>query len=46
MSLTELRIKAAKAQDKPYKLHDEKGLFLLATPAGSRLWRFKSSTKE
>ncbi len=41
MSLTELHIKAAKAQDKPYKLYDEKGLFLLVTPTGGRLWRFK-----
>jgi hypothetical protein len=28
MSLTELGIKAAKAQDKPYKLYHEKGLFI------------------
>jgi integrase len=41
MSLTELGIKAAKAQGKPYKLYDEKGLFLLVTPTGGRLWRFK-----
>jgi integrase len=41
MSLTELGIKAAKAQDKPYKLYDEKGLFLLVRPTGGRLWRFK-----
>jgi hypothetical protein len=42
MSLTELGIKAAKAHDKPYKLHDEKGLFLLlVTPTGGRLWRLK-----
>lgn len=41
LSLTELGIKAAKAQDKPYKLYDEKGLFLLVTPTGGRLWRLK-----
>ena len=41
MSLTELGIKAAKAHDKPYKLYDEKGLFLLVTPTGGRLWRLK-----
>jgi len=28
MSFTELRIKAAKAQNKPYKLCGKKGLFL------------------
>src|SRR5215472_4964687 len=30
MRLTELGIKAAKAQDKPYKLYDEKGLFFIS----------------
>ncbi len=32
-------IKAAKGQDKPYKLTDGDGLFLLVTPNGSRYWR-------
>jgi integrase len=41
MSLTELNIKTAKAQIKPYKLYDEKGLFLIVTPKGGRYWRFK-----
>ena len=41
MSLTELGIKAAKAQGKPYKLYDERGLFLIVTPQGGRWWRFK-----
>jgi hypothetical protein len=41
MSLTELSIKTAKAQIKPYKLYDEKGLFLIVTPKGGRYWRFK-----
>ncbi len=27
--------------DGPYKLADEKGLFLLVTPAGGKLWRYK-----
>jgi integrase len=40
-NLTETKIKASKAQDKPYKLFDGKGLFLLVTPAKGRLWRFK-----
>jgi hypothetical protein len=39
--LTELRIRAAKAGEKPYKLFDERGLFMLVTSAGGRLWRFK-----
>jgi integrase len=41
MKLTELGIKAACVQNKAYKLYDEKGLFLLVKPTGSRLWRFK-----
>jgi len=41
MSLTELAIRAAKPQGKPYKVYDEKGLFLLVKPNGARLWRFK-----
>ena len=41
MSLTELAIKAAEGKDKPYKVYDERGLFLLVTPTGARLWRFK-----
>jgi hypothetical protein len=27
--------------EKPYKLFDERGLFMLVTRAGGRLWRFK-----
>jgi len=41
MSLTELEIRASKPSTKPYKLYDEKGLFLLVKPSGVRLWRFK-----
>ena len=41
MSLTELEIRASKAQPKPYKLYDERGLFLLMKPNGMLLWRFK-----
>lgn len=39
--LTEAVIKAAKAAEKPRKLFDERGLFLLVNPNGSRLWRLK-----
>ena len=41
MSLTDSRIRAAKPQAKPYKLSDEKGLLLLVTPRGARLWRWR-----
>jgi integrase len=39
--LTETRIRAAKASDKPYKLFDERGLHMLVTPQGGRLWRLR-----
>jgi integrase len=39
--LTETRIRAAKPAEKPYKLFDERGLFMLVTTAGGRLWRFR-----
>jgi hypothetical protein len=40
MPLTALGVKNAKPKDKPYKLSDEKGLYLLVTPSGGKLWRF------
>ena len=40
MPLTALGVKSAKPKDKPYKLSDEKGLYLLVTTSGSKLWRF------
>lgn len=33
-------INQVKPKDKPYKLKDEKGLYLLIQPSGSKLWRF------
>jgi integrase len=41
MPLTDVTIRAAKPREKPYKLFDERGLFLLVKPNGARLWRFK-----
>ena len=41
MPLTDTEIRAAKPKQKPYKLFDERGLFLLVKPNGVRLWRFK-----
>lgn len=40
-TLYETRIRAARPAEKPYKLFDERGLFLLVTPAGGRLWRLR-----
>lgn len=39
--LTAVQVKNAKPQNKPYKLYDGGGLFLLVTPAGGKLWRLK-----
>lgn len=39
--LTELKVRAAKPQEKPYKLTDEKGLYLQVQPTGAKYWRQK-----
>jgi integrase len=41
MPLTDKAIKNAKPGDKPIKLFDGGGMFLLVTPAGQRYWRLK-----
>jgi hypothetical protein len=41
--LSEIAIRAAKPREKPCKLSDERGLYLLGNPNGSRWWRFKYS---
>ena len=49
MALSDIKIKALKpgikldgtATSKPYKVTDEKGLYLEVKPTGSKLWRFK-----
>lgn len=39
--LTDIAIRNAKPKDKPYKLYDGGGLFLLIQPSGGKWWRFK-----
>jgi integrase len=39
--LTQKRIDAAKPHKKPFKLPDGRGLYLLISPAGGRLWRLR-----
>jgi integrase len=39
--LTETGVRAAKPGEKPRKLADARGLYLLINPNGSKLWRFK-----
>lgn len=41
MPLSDTAVRAAKPSDRPVKLFDGRGLFLLVTPAGGKLWRFK-----
>jgi len=41
MALTDTAIRLAKASGSDRKLADEKGLYLLVTATGSKLWRFK-----
>jgi len=41
MPLTDTEVKNAKGREKPYKLFDGGGLFLLVNPDGSKYWRLK-----
>ena len=41
MALTDTAIRSSKPKDKPYKLSDSAGLYLLVNPTGSKLWRLK-----
>ena len=41
MPLTDTAVRKAKCPTKPAKLSDERGLYLLLTPAGGKLWRLK-----
>ncbi|MBP7253095.1 MAG: tyrosine-type recombinase/integrase [Alphaproteobacteria bacterium] len=41
MPITDTSVRNAKPTDKPYKLHDTDGLFVLVHPNGSRYWRLK-----
>jgi len=41
MALTDTAIRKTKATDKAFKVADEKGLFLLVSPSGGKLWRMK-----
>jgi len=41
MPLSDTTVRQAKPTDKPRKLADAGGLYLLVTPSGGKLWRFK-----
>lgn len=41
MSLTDVKIRALKAGDRPYKSTDDRGLYLEVSPNGAKLWRYR-----
>jgi len=41
MTLTDTAIRNSKAGERPIKLFDGEGLYLLVNPSGTRGWRFK-----
>lgn len=41
MALTDTQIRKAAPMNKPYRLSDGGGLYLLVTPSGGKLWRWK-----
>ncbi len=41
MPLSDIRIRNLKSTDKPYKVSDFEGLFILVKVSGSKSWRFK-----
>jgi len=43
MPLTDTAVRNAKPRAKQAKLSDERGLFLIVTPAGGKWWRFRYS---
>lgn len=41
MALTDTAVRNAKPGEKPVKMFDERGLFLIVTPAGGKWWRLR-----
>jgi integrase len=41
MPLTDIEVRHAKPREKPYKLSDERGMYLEVTPTGAKYWRMK-----
>jgi integrase len=40
MPLTDIELRNLKSRDKPYKVSDGNGLYVLVTPEGGKLWRY------
>jgi integrase len=41
LALTDVKIRSLKGREKPYKVADGRGLFLVITPSSSKYWRFR-----
>jgi integrase len=41
MPLTETKLRTLKSKHKPYKVADQRGLYIEVTPSGGKLWRFR-----
>lgn len=41
MALADIRVKSAKPKENPFKMADEKGLYIQIMPNGGKWWRFK-----
>jgi integrase len=41
MPLSDIKVRNTKPGAKPFKLYDERGLFLIVTPVGGKWWRFR-----
>lgn len=41
MALTDTKVRTVKPKEKPFKIADGKGLFLVVQPNGSKYWRFR-----
>ena len=39
--LSDTKLRALKPKDKPYRVYDERGLYVQVSTSGARLWRFK-----
>jgi len=46
LELTDIQVRNAKPKAQQYKLTDGKGLYLLVTPTGGKLWRFDYKFKD
>lgn len=39
--LSDAKLRALKPKDKPYRVYDERGLYIQISTSGAKLWRFK-----